>query len=252
MNNRRAGDHQHTKSTKKRRSWTIILVPPRPDARTRQLSISARSVAGIGSLALTLVAVAATWTGETTNIAEATADRLAESQRTVVSLLDSVHVLGVLAADAKASRLPPHDMIMPVAGRISSGFAASRFHPLLEIFRAHKGVDVSAPAGTRIVAPAAGRVTYVGWRFGYGLTVEIQHSGDVLTRYAHCRTSRVHVGDQVVAGQEIATVGSSGLATGPHVHFEVIAKGNSVDPIKFLALSRDPVAVEKIYGQGGN
>jgi murein DD-endopeptidase MepM/ murein hydrolase activator NlpD len=248
MNNRRASDRERAK---KRRAWTVILVPPRPGARTRQLSVSARTVAGIGSLVLTFVAVGATWTGETTNIAEATADRLAESQRTVVSLLDSVQVLGALAADAKAARLPPRDMIMPVAGVISSGFSASRFHPILEIFRAHKGVDLSAPAGTRIVAPAPGRVTYVGWRFGYGLTVEIQHSGDVLTRYAHCRVSEVHVGDRVAAGQEIAQVGSSGLATGPHVHFEVIARGNSVDPIKFLALSRDPVAAEKVYSQGG-
>lgn len=249
MNNRRATDRQRAKQ---RRSWTVILVPPTPGAATRQLRVSTRTVAGIGSLVLTLVAVGATWTGETTNIAVATADRLAESQRTVVSLLDSVQVLGALAAGAKAARLPPHDMIMPVAGRISSGFSASRFHPLLSIFRAHKGVDVSAPAGTPIVAPASGRVTFVGWRFGYGLTVEVQHSGDVLTRYAHCRTSKVHEGDQVAAGQEIATVGSSGLATGPHVHFEVIARGNSVDPIKFLALSRDPVAVERIYGEGRN
>jgi len=216
------------------------------------MRVSSRTIATIGSLVLTVVAVAATWTGETSNIAASTATRLAESQRTVISLLDSVQVLGVLAADAKAARLPPRDMIMPVAGRISSGFSASRFHPLLSIFRAHQGVDVSAPSGTPIVAPAAGRVNFVGWRFGYGLTVEVQHSGGVMTRYAHCRTSHVHVGDQVAAGEEIASVGSSGLATGPHVHFEVIARGNSVDPIKFLALSRDPVAVEKIYGQRRN
>jgi len=249
MNNRRASDRQQRR---KRRAWTVILVPPRPDTPTRQVSVSTRSVAGVGMLSLTLIVVAATWTGETSSIAEATADRLAESQRTVVSLIDSVQVLGALAASAKAARLPPRNMILPVAGVISSGFSASRFHPLLEIFRAHKGVDVSAPAGTRIVAPAAGRVTYVGWRFGYGLTVDIEHSGDVTTRYAHCRSAMVHVGDRVAKGQEIATVGSSGLATGPHVHFEVIARGNSVDPIKFLALSRDPVAVEKIYGQSGN
>lgn len=247
--NRRASDRERAK---KRRAWTVILVPPQPGARTRQLSVSTRTVAGIGSLALTIVAMAATWTGETTNIAEVTADRLAESQRTVVSLLDSVQVLGVLAADAKAARLPPRNMIMPVVGVISSGFSASRFHPILEIFRAHKGVDLSAPAGTRIVAPAAGRVTYVGWRFGYGLTIEMAHSGGIVTRYAHCRISKVHVGDRVAEGQEIGQVGSSGLATGPHVHFEVIARGNSVDPIKFLALSRDPVAVEKMYGQGSN
>ena len=242
MNDIRATDRERAR---KRRSWTVILVPPRPDARTRRLRVSSRTVVATGSLALTIVAAAATWTGETTSIAEVTADRLAESQRTVVSLLDSVQVLGAIAADARNARIPPRDMIMPVTGVISSGFSASRFHPMLEIFRAHKGVDVSAPAGTRIVAPAPGRVTYVGWRFGYGLTIEIQHSGGVLTRYAHCRVSQVRVGDRVALGQEIAQVGSSGLATGPHVHFEVIARGNSVDPIKFLALSRDSAAVEK-------
>lgn len=246
---RRESDRERAR---RRRVWTVILVPPRPDARTRQLRVSARTVAGIGSLALTLIAAGATWTGETTSIAQVTADRLAESQRTVVSLLDSVQVLGAIAADARATRLPPRDMIMPVAGVISSGFSASRFHPLLELFRAHKGVDVSAPAGTHIVAPAPGRVSYVGWRFGYGLTVELEHSGGIMTRFAHCRISKVHVGDHVEEGQEIAQVGSSGLASGPHVHFEVIARGNSVDPIKFLALSRDPAAVEKMYRQGSN
>lgn len=219
---------------------------------TRQLRVSARTVVGIGTFALTLVAGAATWTGETSSIADATAARLAESQRTVISLLDSVHVLGTLAANVRAARLPPRDMIMPVAGVISSGFSASRFHPLLAIFRPHTGVDVSAPAGTIIVAPAAGRVSYVGWKFAYGLTIEIEHSGDVVTRYAHCRTARVHAGDRVVTGQAIGTVGSSGLATGPHVHFEVIARGNAVDPIKFLALSHDSVAVEKAYSAAGN
>ena len=246
MINRRASDRE---PRRKRRAWTVILVPPRPDTPTRQVSVSARSVAGVGMLSLTLIAVAATWTGETSSIAASTADRLAESQRSVVSLLDSVHVLGAMAAGVKAARLPPRDMILPVSGVISSGFSANRFHPILSIFRAHKGVDVSAPAGTRINAPAAGRVSYVGWRFGYGLTVEIEHSGDVTTRFAHCRSATVHVGDRVASGQEIATVGSSGLATGPHVHFEVIARGNSVDPIKFLALSRDPAAMEKSYGQ---
>lgn len=246
MNDRRATDRQRAKQ---RRSWTVILVPPRPGAPTRQLSVSTRAVAGIGSLALTLVAVAATWTGETSSIAASTATRLAESQRTVVSLLDSVQVLGALAASAKAARLPPRDMIMPVAGRISSGFSARRFHPLLSIFRPHEGVDVSAPSGTPIVAPASGRVSFIGWRFGYGLTVEVEHSGGVVTRYAHCQTTQVRVGDRVAAGQSIARVGSSGLATGPHVHFEVIARGASVDPIKFLALTRDPAATERMYGQ---
>ena len=110
-----------------------------------------------------------------------------------------------------------------------------RFHPILQIFRAHRGVDLSAPAGTRIVAPAEGTVTSVGWRLGYGLTIELAHSGGVTTRYAHCRSAMVHRGDHVAIGQAFATVGSSGLATAPHLHFEVLVHGTNVDPIKFLA-----------------
>jgi murein DD-endopeptidase MepM/ murein hydrolase activator NlpD len=227
--------------------WTLILVPPRPGARTREVTVSTRSLLSVGSVAFLLVAGAATYTGETTNLAASTADRLAESQRTVVGLLDSVQYLGALAT--RAAKLPPKDMIMPVAGYITSGFNSSRLHPILDIFRAHKGVDLAAEAGTRIVAPAAGRVKSVGWRFGYGLTVEIQHTGDVVTLYAHCQKAFVHVGDAVSTGQAIAAVGSSGLATGPHVHFEVINHGNSVDPIKFLAASRDSVAQARaLYG----
>jgi murein DD-endopeptidase MepM/ murein hydrolase activator NlpD len=131
-------------------------------------------------------------------------------------------------------------MIMPVVGTITSRFSRSRFHPILQIFRAHRGVDLSAPAGTRIVAPAAGTVSAVGRRFGFGLTVEVVHSGGVVTRYAHCRSSLVRRGDQVTMGQPIATVGASGLATAPHLHFEVLVRGTAVDPIKFLATTRTP------------
>lgn len=221
---------------RKRRAWTIILVPPKPDAQTRQVTISTRTVAGIATLALAMFGGAATYTGEQSNYAAMTASRLAESQRTVVTLLDSVQVLAALAE--RASKLPPKDMLLPVAGHISSGFSRARMHPIMSVLRSHQGVDLAAPTGTPIVAAAAGKVRYVGWRLGYGLTVELEHSGEVITRYAHCREATVRVGDPVVAGDPIATVGSSGVATGPHVHFEVIAKGQSVDPIKFLASTR--------------
>jgi murein DD-endopeptidase MepM/ murein hydrolase activator NlpD len=235
------------KSKTRRPGWTVILVPPKPGARTREVTVSTRSLVTVGSVALLVVAGAATYTGETTNLAAATSDRLAESQRTVVGLLDSVKYLGALAA--RAAKLPPKDMIMPVSGYITSGFSTSRLHPILDIIRAHKGVDLAANAGTPISAAAAGRVKSVGWRFGFGLTVEIQHSGDVITRYAHCQKAYVREGAIVSKGDVIAAVGSSGLATGPHVHFEVITRGESVDPIKFLAQSRDSVAQARaLYG----
>lgn len=226
----------------RKRAWTLILVPPRPGAPTRQISIRARTVGVLGSFVFVIVATAATWTRETTTMAATSADKLAESQRMVIGLLDSVDALGAMVAQERAARLPPRNMVMPVSGRISSRFATSRMHPILDIFRAHRGVDVAAPHGTRIVAPASGRVRYVGWRLGYGLTVELEHSGGVVSRLAHCGKSLVKVGDRVALGTPVATVGATGVATGPHVHFEVLARGRSVDPIKFLASSRGVVA----------
>ncbi|MGI9141424.1 MAG: M23 family metallopeptidase [Gemmatimonadaceae bacterium] len=229
----------------RKRSWTLILVPPRPGAPTRQLSIRARTVGVLGSIIFVVVASAATWTRETTTMAASSADKLAESQRMVVGLLDSVDVLGALVARERAARLPPRNMVMPVSGRISSRFATSRMHPILDIFRAHRGVDVAAPHGTRIVAPASGRVRYVGWRVGYGLTVELEHSGGVVSRLAHCGRALVKVGDRVAIGTTVATVGATGIATGPHVHFEILTRERSVDPIQFLASSRSLVAPEQ-------
>jgi murein DD-endopeptidase MepM/ murein hydrolase activator NlpD len=175
---------------------------------------------------------------------------LAASQRTVVSLLDSVHALG--AAAERAMHLPPRNMVMPVVGEITSPFSMSRLHPILGIFREHRGVDIAAPRGTPIVATAPGRVRSVGWRLDYGLTVEIEHTGEIATRYAHCTKSLVRVGDVVNAGDTIATVGTTGLATGPHVHFEVIDHGTAVDPIQFLARSREAAAAATTEpAQGG-
>ena len=231
---------------KKTRSpgWTVILVPPRPGAPTREVHVSTRSLVSVGTVALMIVAGAATYTGETTKLATTTADRLAETQQTVVGLLDSVQILQAMAA--RAAKLPPKDMLMPVASaQITSSFNSSRLHPILDIFRAHKGVDLAAERGSPIIAPAAGRVISVGWRIGYGITVEMEHTGDVVTLFAHCEKALVKVGDRVNAGQVIARVGSTGLATGPHVHFEVHRFGRQVDPIRFLAETRDSVAAAR-------
>jgi murein DD-endopeptidase MepM/ murein hydrolase activator NlpD len=148
------------------------------------------------------------------------------------------------ASAVEAAKLaPPPNMIMPVNGEVTSRFSRSRFHPILQMFRAHRGVDLAALSGTRIVAPASGHVISVGRRFGYGLTIELAHSGGVVTRYAHLRSAYVQRGDSVNIGQGIAAVGASGLATAPHLHFEVLVHGNNVDPIKFLASTHVAVPV---------
>jgi murein DD-endopeptidase MepM/ murein hydrolase activator NlpD len=123
---------------------------------------------------------------------------------------------------------------LPVMGRISSTFSRSRRHPILHIRRPHLGVDIAAPRGTHIVAPAAGRVTFVGHKFGFGLVVEIQHTAAVKTRYAHMRAATVKEGDRVVRGQQIGAVGTSGITTGPHVHYEILVWGKQVDPLRFV------------------
>jgi murein DD-endopeptidase MepM/ murein hydrolase activator NlpD len=122
---------------------------------------------------------------------------------------------------------------LPVLGRIASGFSRSRRHPILHIRRPHLGVDVAAPTGTPVTAPAAGRVRFVGRKFGFGLVVEIQHPNRIVTRYAHLKKATVAVGDQIERGALIATVGRSGITTGPHLHYEVLVHGRQVDPLRF-------------------
>src|SRR5215207_3952453 len=122
---------------------------------------------------------------------------------------------------------------LPVIGRLASRFSRARGHPLLKVVRPHLGVDVAARRGTQITAPAAGRVSFVGRKFGFGLVVEIEHGNGVVTRYAHCGSSLVSEGDRVQRGVPIATVGTSGLSTGPHLHYEVLVHGRQVDPLRF-------------------
>ena len=129
------------------------------------------------------------------------------------------------------TRIPSID---PTRGWLSSAFSRSRWHPLLNKRRPHEGIDISAPRGTPVLATADGRVTYAGWRPGYGWTLEIDHGNGIKTRYAHNQTAlRVEVGDRVRRGDTVALVGSSGLATGPHVHYEVLLEGQAVDPADY-------------------
>jgi murein DD-endopeptidase MepM/ murein hydrolase activator NlpD len=135
------------------------------------------------------------------------------------------------ALEQHEERFATYPSIDPAEGYISSTFSRSRWHPLLNIRRPHEGIDISAPAGTPVVATADGVVTYAGMRPGYGWTVEIDHGFGLKTRYAHNqRNFNVKVGDRVRRGDVIAFVGSSGLAKGPHVHYEVIKDGQAENP----------------------
>jgi len=175
----------------------------------------------------------------------ATAEDLVNGPRPNRELITDPRKRSIFSAAPSMAGLTPDGL--PVTGAISSEFSNSRRHPLLGISRPHLGLDITAPRGSRISAPAAGRVSFVGWRFSFGLLVEITHPNGVVTRYAHCRIALVRKGDRVERGTMIATVGSSGLTTGPHLHYEVWRNGNAVDPRRF----RFPVPVDTLVAGGG-
>jgi murein DD-endopeptidase MepM/ murein hydrolase activator NlpD len=131
-------------------------------------------------------------------------------------------------------RLESMPSITPTRGYITSGFTKSRMHPLLAFARPHTGVDIVANTGTPIVAAAKGRVKYVGRSDDYGLSVEIDHGYGLVTRYAHASAALVKVGQQVDRGDTIARVGQSGLAVGPHLHYEVLVNGRQTNPARYL------------------
>jgi hypothetical protein len=141
------------------------------------------------------------------------------------------------AADSLAShkeRLAATPSIMPTQGWLTSAFSAMRSHPVLHVARPHEGIDVSAPMGTPIEAPAAGVVRSAGWEAGYGHTIEIDHGYGIVTRFAHASRLLVRKGERVSRGEKIALVGNSGLATGPHLHYEVHVGGRPVNPLRYV------------------
>lgn len=121
------------------------------------------------------------------------------------------------------------------AGHISSSFGR-RTDPITGRSAMHSGLDFAAPRGTAIHALGAGVVTFSGRRGAYGNMIEISHAGGYKTRYAHAQELLAEKGDLVKKGQQIATVGSTGRSTGPHLHLEVYHKGMAINPARFLAL----------------
>lgn len=126
-----------------------------------------------------------------------------------------------------------------VAGRpITWGWLSSRYGYRSDPFTGrrawHAGVDLAGKDGSDIIAVAAGVVTYAGERNGYGNLVEVDHGDGLVTRYGHCKTISVQVGDVVQKGQVVALMGSTGRSTGPHVHFEVLRDGKSENPEHYI------------------
>ena len=128
----------------------------------------------------------------------------------------------------------PGILSWPVSGPITSPFGI-RNHPVLGVIRPHEGIDIGANTGTTIAAPAGGKVIIAGWSDGgYGNMVTIDHGGGMSTVYGHLSQIFVSTDQSVQKGQAIGAVGMTGLANGPHLHFEVRINGNPVDPMGYL------------------
>ncbi|MCG6986538.1 MAG: M23 family metallopeptidase [Thiocapsa sp.] len=157
-----------------------------------------------------------------------------QDRRQKLEILEGVVMEKELTAQAGPSGWP-----------VRSGYITSRFgfriHPVKKTRLFHEGVDFASPRGSPIVAVADGVVTFSGRQGGYGRMIEIRHVDGLVTRYAHNHENLVKDGQLVRQGQKIATVGASGTATGPHVHFEVRKDGKPVDPFRYI--DRKPRAI---------
>lgn len=174
-----------------------------------------------------------------------TIKEIASELGSMVSLLkDRKRKLEILEEAMAEKDLTAH--AVPKGWPIHKGYITSnygfRVHPIKRRRIFHQGVDFAAPRGTPIYAVADGLVTFVGKKGGYGNIVEIRHVDGLVTRYAHNSRNVVTEGQRVRQGQKIATVGSTGSATGPHVHFEVLKNGEHVNPIRYAG--RKPTGEE--------
>lgn len=141
------------------------------------------------------------------------------------------HLLVACGADGGEAHVPGTSL---TTSRMTSGFGL-RWHPVRGGYKKHRGVDLAARTGDPVPALGTGIVTRAEDAGGYGLLVELEHPVSGLrTRYAHNSRLLVSVGDVVRTGQAVAEAGSTGLSTGPHVHFEVLRNGQQVDPLPYL------------------
>lgn len=139
-----------------------------------------------------------------------------------------------IASSSTTSKYTGGTMTWPLPGYYGiSSYFGNRLHPVLKVYKMHTGVDIAGAGcnGKNVVAAADGKVITAGWISGYGYTVMIDHGGGIVTLYAHSQKLLVKKGDTVKAGDVIMLVGSTGYATGPHLHFEVRVNGKYVNPL---------------------
>jgi hypothetical protein len=154
----------------------------------------------------------------------------------VVGLVSEVEPrLNTLVKDLEAWRTIHASMpsIWPLEGILSSPYGFRR-SPFNRRWKFHTGIDVAAPRGSPILAPASGTVVFSGYYYGYGRTLEIDHGHGVHSRLAHATQLFFAQSDYVERGEIVATVGTTGRTTGPHLHYEILVNGQQVDPLDFL------------------
>jgi murein DD-endopeptidase MepM/ murein hydrolase activator NlpD len=205
-------------------------------ARRRQLRN--RIATGLGAATLLFMVFGNALVGYVTSLTGALRD---ERERNV-AMADSVREFKVALSAQTQRDVEVHTVsrgtpALPLLGRVTSKFASRRLHPILQVWRPHRGIDIPAPTGTLVRPVVAGRVLRVGRDWGLGNFVEIEHSsgmggGTVTTRYAHLHRATVQRDQWVDAETSIGSVGATGLATAPHLHYEIIVDRRKwVDPL---------------------
>jgi murein DD-endopeptidase MepM/ murein hydrolase activator NlpD len=169
-------------------------------------------------------------------------DRVGQGALQLVRWTENGRSQWVDAANAARPAQAESGLMMPANGPITSYFGY-RYHPILHFTRFHAGVDIGAGWGSPIVAAGDGRVVAAGWGGGFGREVQIAHGGGITSIYGHMSEIVAQPGSIVRAGQLIGYVGSSGLSTGPHLHFEVRQGGTPVNPLGVRFVSAPVVDV---------
>jgi hypothetical protein len=184
-----------------------------------------------GSMATTVVYDGQDFTVPTGVSVDAARDGFSAEAAPAPTVARGVTGAAMPAGDTDVAAVRPVDGTIPTAG----GFGGRQVAGCGACSTNHHGLDFAAPTGTPIVAAMAGTVVHAGWEGGYGQSVVLQHPNGVLTRYGHMSAIAVAVGQQLPAGGRVGSVGSTGVSTGSHLHFEVIVGGMPVDPAAWLA-----------------
>ena len=204
------------------------------DARLRELEQKGM-IAGTGPIPSAEAEARALWLSgqeeEFTGDPDADLEAELDGLETALEGLDTAHLHTALENIQRSQGVLP--LIWPVEGVITSVYGWRRF-PFTGQWQMHGGVDIGAPMGASIYATNRGLVVFSDWSSGHGQMVVVDHGEGVMTRYCHASALLVETGDEVETGDIVALVGSTGLSTGPHLHYDLLIDGQRVNPLDYL------------------